>query len=208
MFTVVAVAIGFAIGLATGGRLRNLAERSFRTVWLLVIGVLLQVVAEVFHLPKTTGYLVVLFSYAALAAFALCNLRLAGMGVVAVGLVLNIIPIAVNQGMPVRASAIVEARVARPDEIPTLGFGGKRHLEGPADRLKPLGDVLPDWVFHEVLSFGDLVMAVGIADVFVHLLRTPRRRASPRHSSDWAKPADPADGSTDPGRPAPLAVSG
>jgi hypothetical protein len=169
-----------------------------------VIGVALQVVTELFHLPRTPDYLVVLVSYGTLAAFALRNLRLTGMGVVAVGLVLNIIPIAVNRGMPVRASAIVEARVARPDEIATLGFGGKRHLEGRSDHLKALGDILPDWVFHEVLSFGDLVMAVGIADVFVHLLRPPRRRVSPREPSHRT---EGASGPPDRGSSAALAMS-
>jgi hypothetical protein len=65
--------------------------------------------------------------------------------------------------------------MARADEIPKLGFGGKRHLERPSDRLTGLGDILPDYVFHEVLSFGDLVMAVGIAAVFTNLLRPQRR---------------------------------
>ena len=183
MFTVVAVVVGVAIGLATGGKVRNLANRSFRHAWLLVIGVVLQVVTEVFHLAKTPDYALVLISYAALAAFALSNLRLAGMGVVAFGLALNIAPIAINHGMPVRASAIVEAQIARRDQVATLDFGGKRHLQGPHDHLTVLGDILPDWIFREVLSFGDLVMAVGIADVFVHLLRTPRRRLSAHHPS-------------------------
>ena len=190
MFTVVAVVVGVAVGLATGGKVRNLGERSFKHAWLLVIGVALQVVTEVFHLPKSPDYALVLVSYAALAAFALSNLRLAGMGVVAIGLALNIVPIAVNRGMPVRASAIVEAKVARRDQIATLDFGGKRHLEGPHDRFTVLGDILPDWVFREVLSFGDLVMAVGIADVFVHLLRAPRRRVSPHHPSRGSPTSD------------------
>jgi hypothetical protein len=140
-------------------------------VWLLTVGVVLQVITEIVHLPKTPDYVAVLVSYGALAIFALRNLRLVGMGVVALGLALNIVPIAVNHGMPVRASAIVDAHVARPDQIATLHFGGKRHLERLGDRLTELGDILPDWVFHEVLSFGDLIMAAGIAAVFVNLLR-------------------------------------
>jgi hypothetical protein len=180
MFAVVAVLIGLVIGLATGGRLSHLARRSFGAVWLLALGVILQAVTEVFHLPKNADYIAVLVSYGALAAFAIRNLGLTGMGVVAVGLALNIVPIAVNRGMPVRATAIVDAHVARADQIATLGFGGKRHLEGRGDHLTDLGDILPDWVFHEVLSFGDLVMAVGIAAVFANLLRPTRRRVVPR----------------------------
>jgi hypothetical protein len=186
MFTLVAVVVGLVIGLATGGRLRNLGQRTFRSAWLLILGVALQVVTEVFHLPKTPDYLTVLVSYVALAAFAVRNLRLTGMGVVAVGLALNIVPIAVNRGMPVRASAIVEARIARTDQLHTLGFGGKRHLESPSDRVTVLGDILPDWVFHEVLSFGDLIMAVGISAVFMNMLRFAKRRA-PRSAEGHAR---------------------
>src|ERR1700724_1259564 len=98
MFAVVPVLIGVLVALATGGRFANLAQRSFRVMWLLGLGVVLQVVTEAFHLPKTADYITVMVSYAALAIFAMCNLRLTGMGVVALGLALNIVPIAVNHG--------------------------------------------------------------------------------------------------------------
>ena len=166
MYALVAVVVGMVVGLATGGRFNNIGRGAFRAVPLLIVGVVLQVLTEAANLPHRADEAVVLLSYAALAAFAVANLRLGGMGVVAIGLILNIVPIAVNSGMPVRASAIVEAGiVSRVDEAGRLSYGGKRHLERGSDRLRILGDVLPDWVFHEVLSFGDLVMSVGIAAV-------------------------------------------
>ena len=42
-----------------------------------------------------------------------------------------------------------------------------------------LGDVLPVRPVHEVVSFGDLILALGLADVVFRLLRPvaePRRR--------------------------------
>jgi hypothetical protein len=119
----------------------------------------------------------ILASYGLLGLFALRNLALGGMGVVALGLALNIVPIAVNGAMPVRGSAIVRSGLAhRPDDVGKIRFGGKHHLETSRDHLTALGDILPDWVFHEVLSFGDLVLSAGIAAVFVNLLRPARRR--------------------------------
>jgi hypothetical protein len=191
MYAVIAVAVGLVVGLATGGKFSNVVSRPFRSAWLLVPGVGFQAVTEVWHLARTPDELVVLASYVSLALFAVRNLHLAGMGVVGIGLALNIVPIAVNQGMPVRASAIVRSGIVRhSNEIGRLRFGGKRHLEGPDDRLTFLGDVLPDWVFHEVLSFGDLVMAVGIAAVCSNLLR-PARRRGPAGTAD-AQPGEAA----------------
>src|ERR1700694_5562360 len=112
MYVVLAVALGVVVGFARRGRISNLGERAFRSAWLLLIGVVLQAVTEIFRLPNTPDVVAVLVSYAALALFAVRNLGLAGMGVVAIGLVLNIIPIAVNEGMPVRASADVESGIA------------------------------------------------------------------------------------------------
>jgi uncharacterized membrane protein YccC len=192
MYVVLAVAMGVAVGFARSGRFSNLGERRFRSAWLLLIGVVLQAATEIFHLPKTPDVVAVLVSYAALALFAARNLRLAGMGVVAIGLVLNIIPIAVNEGMPVRASAVVESGItANRAGIAGLRFGGKRHLATPADHLMVLGDILPDPLFHEVLSFGDLAMAVGIAAVVANLLLpTRRRRQSPARPKTKASGGD------------------
>ena len=177
MYVVLAVAVGVIVGLLRGGHFRHLAEKPFRSSWLLALGFVLQVVTEVFRLPTTPDVVAVLVSYAALALFAVRNLGLAGMGVVAVGLVLNIIPIAVNQGMPVKAAALVRSGIyADEASIHHTRFGGKRHLAGPEDHVVFLGDTLPDWVFHEVLSFGDLTMSVGIAAVICNLLLPPKRR--------------------------------
>jgi hypothetical protein len=197
MYVVLAVAVGVVVGLIRGGRFHHLAEKPFGSVWLLALGFVLQAVTEVFRLPTTPDVIAVLVSYAALALFALRNLQLAGMGVVAFGLVLNIIPIAVNQGMPVKAAALVRSGIY-PDEasIHHTRFGGKRHLAGPSDHVVFLGDTLPEWVFHEVLSFGDLTMSVGIAAVICNLLLPPKRRRAPAGASATAGdvPLVPASG--------------
>ena len=176
MYALIAVVVGLVAGLARGGRFSHLASRPFRFGWLLVSGLVLQVLTELAHLPHLLDMTAVLVSYATLAMFAAGNLNLGGMGLVAVGLLLNIVPIALNGGMPVRPSAIVRSGIVRrADQVHTLRFGGKRHLERPGDQMMVLADILPDWVFHEVLSFGDLVLSMGIAAVVVNLLQPPRR---------------------------------
>jgi hypothetical protein len=104
------------------------------------------------------------------------------MAVIAVGIALNALVITVNSGMPVRRDAIVAAGIADDRAIDDIDFGTKRHLEEPDDRLMFLGDIIPVPVLEEVLSFGDLVLAVGVADVLASLMGS-RRRPEPESES-------------------------
>ena len=170
-FTVAALVAGVALGFATGGRLSNVRRRPLQLVSVLAICALLQVVAETVDLPDSLGLAMVLASYVGLSAFAVANLRLVGMFVVAVGLLCNLVVITVNGGMPVRRSAIVAAHAATEAEIRTIDFGAKRHPADDGDTLTVLGDIIPIRPSREVLSFGDLILAFGIADVVFRLLR-------------------------------------
>lgn len=165
------MAVGIVLGVALGGRLQNLGDATF-TLWpLLLAGLVVQASAGFVGENSTIANALVLASYVLLLAFALANVRLIGMGVIAIGIVLNFVPIAANAGMPVRTSAIVAAGIAEEDEIERIDFGNKRHLERPDDRFTILGDIIPVPIAEEVLSFGDLVMSVGVAAVLVRLLR-------------------------------------
>lgn len=174
LFTAVAVLLGLAIGLLGGGRLRHLGERTFRGVPFLVVGVGLQLLSA---FVADVAVALVLLSYAALVVFCVLNLRLVGMGVVLVGLLMNTVVITANGGMPVRRSAVVAARIADDDELPDIRLTGKRHFQDDDDRLMFLADIVPVPELREVLSFGDIVMSVGVGAVLAHLLRPPRRRS-------------------------------
>jgi hypothetical protein len=175
LFTAVAVVVGLAIGLLTGGRLEHVGARAFRGVPLLAVGVGLQLVSGLLS-DVGVALVLVLLSYVALVAFCALNLPVVGMGVVSVGLAMNSLVIAANGGMPVRRSAVVAAGIADYDDLPDIKLKGKRHFEDEDDRLQFLADIVPVPVLREVLSFGDLVMSVGVADVIVHLLRPSRAR--------------------------------
>jgi hypothetical protein len=189
MFAVLAVAVvvGALIGVATGGRATNLARVRLRALGLLVVGAAAQLLlGRVAFVHGWEAMTVLLGVYLALAAFAAANLGRGGMGVVLAGIALNAIPIAVNRGMPVEARAIVRARIATTQELPLLDFGTRRHLAGSGDHLRILDDRFPEWITHHVLSFGDLVIGVGVAAVTAGLLHPStgrRRRRSPAHPS-------------------------
>jgi len=169
-YAVVAIVVGGVVGLIGGGSFRNLGEHRLAAWPLLPAGVVLQVAS---NFPKGAVALVLLLaSYAALAAFAAANIKVFGMAVVVVGLACNLLVIAVNHGMPVQRKAVIQAGIASDDaDLQHIHLMAKHHYQRPSDRLMPLADVIPVSPLREVLSIGDVVMSVGIAMVVASLLR-------------------------------------
>src|SRR5205807_9044896 len=73
-------------------------------------------------------------------------------------------------GMPVGRSAL--RTVGTNASVQSV----KHHAERSSDKLVFLADIIPVTPLGEVLSFGDVILAVGVIDVLVHLMRPPRRR--------------------------------
>ena len=97
----------------------------------------------------------------------------------AVGIALNGAVITVNHGMPIRAPKAAVAATT------------KHHAERPSDKLTPLGDIILVPALRQSLSFGDLIMLVGLVDVLFHCSRNPatrRRVATARAASADAVP--------------------
>jgi len=194
-YLVVALAAGLVVGLALGGRPRHLAQKHFRWWLLLPLGVALQVLVEADGVPAPHALLIV--SYVYLLAFCAANLRHAGMGLILVGIALNAVVIVADNGMPVREKAVHQAAIAKPGETITIDEI-KHHLERPDDTLMGLADIIPVKPLHQVLSFGDLVLSVGVADLLVHLLLPVggrrRRRPSVDAESTQARAGSPDAG--------------
>ena len=130
--------------------------------------------------------MVLLLSYAVLIAVLVVNWRLRGFLVVLAGLVLNLVPIAANQGMPVSGTAIESVGGSLKD-IPRER-GEKHHLATDEDIIQPLADVIAvRSPFNTVVSVGDILMYVG-AGVFLAAAmmaspeRPTRRDLLPRRS--------------------------
>lgn len=181
-FPIVAVLIGFAIAIASGGRLRYLEDRPFRLWALIPLGVVGQALADV--VPERDALALLVASYVVLLGFAVANVRVAGMVLIAAGILLNMTVVAMNGGMPVRPDAVVAAGVAERSGLHALDLGAKRQLERPGDRLRFLGDIIPVPPTRSVVSLGDLSMAAGVAVVIVGLLRPPGGRSGRRRAAD------------------------
>jgi Family of unknown function (DUF5317) len=181
-FTLAAMAIGFLVSLAFGGRFRHLAGKSFRIWLLLPIGLLLQLLVQRDGAPAPFALL--LLSYVCLIGFGIANWRLTGMWLIVLGFSLNLFCIALNHGMPVSRTAIGSLGI---QEQP---FGVKHHLERPSDKLVFLGDIIPvPSPVNEALSFGDMIMTVGVANLLFNLMRPPRRELRARNRSSRPRPA-------------------
>jgi hypothetical protein len=185
-FTLAAMAIGFLVSLALGGRFRNLAGKSFRLWLLLPAGLILQVLVQRDGAPAPFALLVL--SYVCLIGFGIANWRLTGMWLIVLGFSLNFLCIAVNHGMPVSRTAIGSLGIdAKP-------FGVKHHLERPSDRLVFLGDIIPvPSPVNGALSFGDMIMTVGVADLLFNLMQPTRRERRSRRRARAALPVPAVD---------------
>jgi hypothetical protein len=183
VLSALALLLGGVVGLALGGSIRHLATWRFRSWWLLGPGLLGEIAADRWHLAGL-GTVVLLAAYGCLLLFVARNILLVGMGVVAVGLLTNLAVITVNSGMPVHSAALVKAGIAAPDQLAAVAYGRRHHPETGGDHLTFLDDRLPLGTVHQVLSIGDLILAVGMGDVIANLVRHPRRRRA-----TWDPPA-------------------
>jgi hypothetical protein len=166
LFVTLALAVGLA--LVTGGRLRNIAATELRHPSILAAAVGIQLGLEILHPTRgTAGHLasaLLVVSYVFLLLFCAANFRLRGLAVVAVGIALNGAVITLDRGMPIRAPRAAVATTV------------KHHAERPSDKLKPLGDIILVPALRQSLSFGDLIMLVGLVDVLFHCSRNPATR--------------------------------
>lgn len=146
----------------TGGRLGRLSELSLRRPWLLLLGLGLQVltitVVPTWPRPLLVGLHAL--SYLLAGAFVWTNRRVPGIGLVALGGILNAVCIAANGGqMPASARAVAAAGLEAGEE----GFVNSGVVEDP--RLLWLGDVFasPSWLpLSNVYSVGDLLLLAGV----------------------------------------------
>jgi hypothetical protein len=189
---VIAIVVAILVVPLTGGQFARLGDIRLHRVWLLFAGLGLQILLEFVDLPRARyddlGLALLLLSYVFIIGFGLSNLLLTGMGVITVGIAMNAFVIALNQGMPYRypEGEKVETTV-------------KHRPEQSDDILPVLGDtiVLGDPV-NAAISFGDLVIAVGLVDLTYRASRRPRRsRRAP----------DAGDRADDAGAPSAVAVT-
>ncbi len=183
MVEVVALVLALVLVPLTGGSFKRLARLDFEAPWLLFVGLGIQLVLLSTPIVPPSraddiGSALLLASYVAILSFGVLNLRITGMSIVTIGIALNVFVIALNQGMPYKAPERVK-----------LETTVKHRPERANDILTVLDDrIIVPGPLGESVSFGDLILAVGIIDV---TYRSSRRVRRVRRSERTPAPRDP-----------------
>ena len=110
-------------------------------------------------------------------AFTIMNLHLVGMVILSIGLALNLFVFIINFETPVRPNALVEAQIVTAEEL-ERGVTISGHVEAADEDsvLDFLGDTFPIRWGEQVVSIGDLIFLVGLANVTGNLMLGNQRR--------------------------------
>lgn len=169
MFILTLALLSVVVALARGGRLTRLALVPLRHPYLVVLGLLLQIVVfsplrETLRLTSWVPHLYVL-SMLILALWITLNFRLPGLLVIGLGLLLNTAAIAANDGyMPAAPHAVQRAGIThRLDDAGTASHNNSI-LAGEGTRLYYLTDIFAipkELPLANVFSLGDVFITVG-----------------------------------------------
>ncbi len=183
----IAVAAALLIPLATHGSYKRLLDTEIHWGWLLGGGLVVQLVLEYYTLPRhlwnNVGYGLLVASYGLILLFCARNLLLRGMSIVLIGIACNALVIAVDHGMPAKIPPAWSHQSWTQATV-------KHHPRKSGDRLLFLTDIIVlRHPFDSVLSFGDLILMVGMCDLAYHASRRPRRRGRSRRAVSTAQRA-------------------
>ena len=189
---VIAVAVAFLIPAVTGGSYSRMLTVQWHFASLLFLGLAIQILLEIWTIPKEHwhdwGFGLLIASYVLILAFVARNLVIRGMGIVLIGIACNALVITLNQGMPVKLPVEWQNKTWAQ---PTV----KHHPQQPDDKLKFLSDIIVlESPLQSVVSFGDLILLVGLCDVAYNVSRKPKRRGVPAAGGEGdTAPADASD---------------
>ncbi len=169
MLVLVPLVAGLLIGVATGGKLGNLAHLRFRWPWFVLAVLVIREAVLLTPLNRIEGVqYVYVAALAALIVWTAWHIRLVpGVWVVTAGAVLNLVVILANGArMPV-APALAGVLVQR-------GHVGQYVLMGSNTNLNWLADWIGfPWPLRGAYSPGDLLIALGIGIVTLLALILP-----------------------------------
>lgn len=172
--------LAMTIAVLRGGRLTNLADIHLRLWWLLPLAFLLQIATA--WLPRSAswsegvGLAMILTSFGLLLVLVVLNRDRNGMWLAGVGVLMNFSVIALNGGMPVLEGAW-EVAAGFTGQAMSVDGSYKHVVLDETTRLSFLADVIPIRFANQgnVVSLGDVFLAVGLARFLESELRRPVR---------------------------------
>jgi hypothetical protein len=168
LFLLVAGA-GVAVGLARGGALGGLGDPGVKARWLALGCLAVQATVVVLPLPGVGGFVLLVAALATLLGIARANGRLAGVPLLALGLLLNLIVVLANVGVPVAAATLERAGIRL--EQPAPHRPDAKHVLDRGDaRLTLLGDRLAVRPLRTVTGYGTVIELAGLFLLLQHLV--------------------------------------
>jgi Family of unknown function (DUF5317) len=181
------------VGLARGGALRGLAEMGVRhrALGVACLAVQASVVAlplRAVWLPYGLGALLLAVALGVLLAVARANGSMAGVPLIALGLLLNLVAVVANAGMPTSEPTLARAGVAVERPLPHRP-DAKHVLNGDGTRLWLLGDRLAVRPLRAVTSYGTVCELAGLFLLLQYLLlaAAPDRADGGAHGAHEAR---------------------
>lgn len=174
-----AIVLFFALAVAIlrGGRLLNLGDIELEAWWLLFVALGLQLGTRwIPEQSEAAGLALILASFGLLMVLVWLNRSKRGMWIAGIGVLMNFTVIAINGGMPVMAEA-AEVASGFTLTIPDLSGSSKHIPLDETSRLTFFADVIPLRLagIGEVVSLGDVFLALGLGAFLEYELRRPRR---------------------------------
>ncbi|MCY4494893.1 MAG: DUF5317 family protein [Acidimicrobiaceae bacterium] len=186
-----AVVIGLIAGVVRGGDFRTILSARIYHPEFLASSIVCAFVVSATDIDS--GGVIAFVALLGAFAFTLVNLHLVGMVVISVGLALNLFVFILNFATPVRPNALVEAEIVTAEglERGVRSMPGHMELADNDSVLDFLGDTFPIRLGGNVVSIGDLIFLVGLANVTGNLMLGNQRR---RYAYDQFWQADESAG--------------
>jgi hypothetical protein len=184
-------AAGVGAGVLRGGKPRSLLEAKIQAKPLAVALLALQALVGSLALrsvgiPRGAGAVLLFIALAGLLAAARANGQRPGVPLMALGLLANLLVLALNLGVPVSEQTLTRAGIAVERPLPHRP-DAKHVIEGPGTRLALLGDRLAVRPLRTVTSFGDVAELAGLFLLVQALVIGPRRREDSAHGAPRAR---------------------
>jgi hypothetical protein len=181
VFLLATIVLALVLVPVTGGSFRRLGQLQFRMMWLLLGALVVQIALEYVEFPKDRiddlGVGILLVTYGMIFGFCFVNRRIKGIAIISAGIALNVLVIALNQGMPAKDDVVT--RDGREVHVP-IEHTVKHRPQEDDDQLTFLSDVITlPGLPNQQFSVGDIVISLGIIDLCFEASRRPRRRGVP-----------------------------
>jgi chromate transport protein ChrA len=187
VFFLATIVVAVLVVAVTKGSFQRIGRIHLNALWLLLVALIIQVALELVDFPAQriddVGLAILLTSYVLIFAFCFLNRHTGGMVIIAIGVALNVLAIALNGGMPTKDE--VQRRNGRDVHVPIERTVKHKPRESD-DKLPFLGDVITaPGVPNQQFSVGDIVIGIGVVDICFEASRRPRRRGDYLPEADW-----------------------